>query len=759
MTVPSAPFQKSKRQLTEAVSGLLTQAPKGGLAPRLIFQRLGLTGRHMQEACLQALAKLVADGRAAANKRGWYYAAGEKAEGRRQKAEGRSGKTEDRRANPGRPEFRSSAAKIETRPASPELSQPTFIGKLSVNAKSCGFVAGGEGNKDLFIPPQYLDGAVSGDEVEVRVTEPDNERGPAGRILRIVTERAPGFIGEFVILNGRPAVRPLRRDLPDMVPVSDFNLPASDEPEQGDWVEAKLLRPTAANSMMSAVVVKLRPPLHPISRTLDAVMDEYALQPRYTAEQNAAAAKLKPVELNVEDHTQLLALTIDPVDAKDHDDAISLAPGTTPGTVMVGVHIAEVAAYVTPGSWLDAEAAKRCFTAYLPGRTLPMLPHGLAADACSLLAGQDRLAHTVFFEINREDGRILGTRRCHSRIHVKRLLNYDDVQEFLDGKSEGAGWSPEVRHALKELAHVARRLRKNRETDENFLEVAAEEIRIRCEENPPRIVMLVTEKPSESHELVEEFMLAANTAVAEELARCGIPGLYRNHPPPTPADLEGFAAWAADLGLPRIKRFNTRQAMNQFLAGLPDTPMRQLIVREFLKTQTRAGYSSMDKAHFGLGKECYCHFTSPIRRYADLLVHQQLRAIDAKQAGRPAGEVKDLAKRVSELEMNNDYAYFTASDRLKLHYIEQLMLENPGRVLNGVFSRRTDNGTLVYLPEFGNQGLLTQNRAEERFRGSRSHSFKKVADSSGKSGKIGDFIGVRPRRIDCVRGVLELKPA
>ncbi len=733
MTRRSESPRHPSQSLRTALSGVLAAAPKGGLAPREIFKRLDLKGRNRQEACLDALEEMADAGLAFANKRGWWHPAARTA-----RAAG--------------------TAATAPRTATTAAVQAGGVGKLSVNAKGCGFVAVGGGKPDVFIPPQYLAGAVSGDEVEVQVTEADNPRGPAGRIRRVVTERAPEFIGEFVVLDGRPAVRPLRRDLPEIVPVSSVRLPPAQAPDPGDWVEAKLVRSAdGRRDALRAEVVKTRAPAHPISRTLDAVVDEYSLSPRYTAEQNHEAAKIEPRELNVEDHTHLTAVTIDPVDAKDHDDALSVQPGVKPGTVIVGVHIAEVAAYVTPGSWLDEEAGKRCFTAYLPGRTLPMLPHGLAADACSLLEGKPRLAHTVFFEMDRNDGRILSTRRCHSRILVKKLVNYDDVQAFLDDKLK-PDWPQAVLEGVRQLDHLARLMRRWRAEEEHFLDMAADDIRIRCEENPPRIVALVKETASPAHELVEEFMLAANTAVAQELARRRIPGLYRNHPPPEPADLEEFAAWAGELGVAHVKNLKGRAAMNRFLHELPDTPLRMLVVREFLKTMTRAGYSEGDKSHFGLGKECYCHFTSPIRRYADLLVHQQLRAADAGTAGRPAGEVRDWATRISGLEMNNDYAYFTASDRLKLHYIEQLMLQDPKTVLKGVFARRTDEGILVYLPEFGNQGMLLQERAATaRFRGARGQAPGKLADSAGKSGNIGDFIGVRPRRIDCVRGVLELK--
>lgn len=252
-------------------------------------------------------------------------------------------------------------------------------------------------------------------------------------------------------------------------------------------------------------------------------------------------------------------------------------------------------------------------------------------------------------------------------------------------------------------------------------------------------------------------MLAGNSAVAAELARRGLAGVYRTHPAPRRGDLEAFRDWAMEnFGL-SVKRLASRGAINGFLRSVENSAARLLLMQECLRALPRAGYSAAVAPHFGLGKECYCHFTSPIRRYADLVVHQQLRTLDAGGVPRNQAECDEIARRLTDQEEHVDSAFFAANDRFKLRYLQEQFAREPERLLEGIVARRTADGVSVFLPEYGLLGFLSRTAG----RGARGVSTERPrlrSVKAGKTHKCGDFVVVQPSRIDCVRGELHLKP-
>jgi ribonuclease R len=497
----------------------------------------------------------------------------------------------------------------------------------------------------------------------------------------------------------------------------------------------------------------------PITADLDAVATEFDLPEPYTAAEQQAAEQIAPEHVPREDATRLGVVTIDPVDAKDFDDGLSIEPGPRPGTVVVGVHIADVAVFVPPGSAVDEGARRRGFTCYLPGRTLPMLPRALSSWQCSLVAGEERLAHSLFLEIDEGTGEVLNRRRVRTRIRVAQRLTFEEVGEVLARRGRGIGAAPrEVVATVLRLGDLAARLRDGRAEREAFLRVAVPEIRVLCGETPPRIHALQRLECGPAHELVEEYMLAANTAVAEELLALALPGVFRNHAEPRPADLAAFAEWARQALRTVVPALRDREAVNRFLGGLAAAPLRDAVLAQFLRALPRAGYAAACRGHFGLGKDVYCHFTSPIRRYPDLAVHQQLLASDLGRPVRPPAECEAIGEACTALEEQVDSAYYAAVDRLKLRYLRDRQTQSPGEMYEGTVSRCSRDGLTVYLPEVGMYGSVAVSRLpggpyrmDQRtghLRGSRS----------GKSYKPGDVMYVQCRRADTVRGELTLEP-
>ena len=634
-----------------------------------------------------------------------------------------------------------------------------MTGVISISPRGFGFLAPDGGGADCFVPPSMTGGALSGDRVRARGIPDPRGRGPCARVLEIVLERPAAFVGE--LRHGGEAgpgwqVCPLDRGLPDSLPVRSphFVSAHGTAPAHGQWVEARLSRRPGQEPQAEL----LRPQSDAgsvMERLLTAVATEYQLEPAYTPAENHAAMRVHPAPApERRDRTELTVVAIDPKDAKDHDDALSLEPGPGPGLVRVGVHIADVAAYVRPGSELDAGAAARCFTSYLPGRTLPMLPPSVVSGRCSLVTGEPRLAHSVFLDVETATGRVVATHRQHTRLQITRVLTYDEVRDVLETDQAPADWPAAVARSVRALAKTAAALRRRRAREEGFILIELPEVRLHCAENPPRIVELVREEPNAAHELVEEFMLAANSAVAAELAERGIPGLFRVHDEPGAAELAEFRCWARDQFGFGIGALTDRAAVNRFLGKLEGRPDAALIAVEFLKTLPRAVYTTEPRLHFGLGKELYSHFTSPIRRYADLLVHQQLWAADHGEPNRDLTAMKAAAERITGRERLNDSAYFSARDRLKLLWLGEQTAAEPGRPLEGVVAETVKDGCRIYLPEWGLTGFLPNAAAGGRPRGGARGGRGRQA--AGKIRKSGDSILTLARRADPVRGTLEL---
>lgn len=629
-------------------------------------------------------------------------------------------------------------------------------GIIAISGSGFGFVKSESetAQPDIFIPPKMLGTAMDGDEVKIEILperekfkDTDPSHGPAGKVVAVLKRAHETLVGELI---GSHTVRPMSRHIQEEIELTGGRHGA----KRGDWVEIKLLHNAESKSgSRQATVVRNLGESGVIQFDLDAVCAEYDLVPPYTEAENAEALKLEPREMPREDLTGCFAVTIDPTDAKDYDDALGLLPGKSPDQLVVAVHIADVAAWIAPRDKFDKQAARRSFTAYLPGRTLPMLPRDLTARI-SLCADQESLAHTVLFTLERSSGKILGSRRCHSRIKVAKRLDYATVQLFADTGAAPADWDDAFKANLSELLKLGRLLRNNRKATEKFLELELPEIRILCDEKNNRILGLQRKVQQEADQLVEEFMLAANSAVAAELVTRSIPGLFRVHPEP---DMEKVAEFsdtvAATFGV-RPGDLTNRDACNAFLAKLPDDPRRPVILSMFLRSMSRAHYLAQPGLHFGLGKTLYSHFTSPIRRYPDLAVHQQLWNADLNQRLRSKATCEKIALDCSAKEENNDNAYYTASDRMKLRYLEMQLDKYGENFYHGVVAKILSGGMLVDIAELGIYGFVPMDSGDY-FR--TDDAWNRI--HGRQSYRCGDYIYLALSQIDFTRGSAIFTPA
>ncbi len=441
-------------------------------------------------------------------------------------------------------------------------------------------------------------------------------------------------------------------------------------------------------------------------------------------------------------------LTIDPDDAKDHDDAISVTKADDGWHL--AVHIADVAHFVRPGSALDREARSRGNSTYLADRCIPMLPLRLSADLCSLRAGVDRLAHSVFVDFNAA-GRVRKVRFAKTIICVHSRLTYREAFAMLRGEKV-PGFAPDVFAAVKRAWELAALVRKHRfaagSLDLDFPEV---KVWLDADGRAERIERVVHD---ESHQLVEEFMLTANEAVAHEIKNRPAPCIYRIHEKPDPGRLEEFRQLAATCGL-RVGDLTQRKEVTKMLAAIRGRTDEFRLKLEFLKSLRRAAYSPDAIGHYGLAKADYLHFTSPIRRYADLVAHRVL----AREKGQGRKELTQIAEHISDTERNSASAEQESVLLKKMEFFQrQLDTRNP-QEFRAVVREAKPNGLLIEVPDADTTGFIQISMlpgGPYQFDGPRARF---VNRRSRRTYGPGDEIPVFVARVDAARRTIDFAPA
>jgi len=636
-----------------------------------------------------------------------------------------------------------------------------YNGVFSSAAAGFGFVrTSGEPPLEFFIPRKYTGHALDGDTVEVEQIPDERDyqfskrkAGPVGRIVSVSARNREFVVGRLETLH---EIRPLDKHLPETIRVNS----APRNAKKGDWVQVRLLDDGAHHTeQLRGHVERSLGSAGDVAHDLDAIVSEFGLPPAYTAEDEAAALKITPLEIEREDLSSLYTLTIDPADAHDFDDAISIAPGAKPGEITLGVHIADVAVWIRPGSKFDKAAAYRSFSSYLPGRFLPMLPKPLTAK----ISLRERIlspAHSVVFTVRLRDGKVLSSRRVHSLVKVNRRLDYDTVQAFLEAPDKRPkGWNKQDMENVLLLHKLVKKMRGWRAAHEQFLWIDVPEIRVLCDESTYEIKGLLRRVPCAADGIVEECMLAANSAVANELIERGVGGLFRIHPEPDPEKLDEFEAFVSEaFGISAGDLSSGRAACMKFLEKLPDDHRKPVILSRFLRAMARASYSELPELHFGLGKTRYSHFTSPIRRYPDLALHQQLLALDLNKRLRSKRMLAEIAVLCSKKEERNDNAFYAANDRLKLHFLKNSgALENT-TMYEAIIQKVTSSGLMCEIPELGMLGFVPSSRFRTRVTRRNAGRYSARMDSGHTGYRPGDFIYIAPDSIDLVRGQAQFRP-
>ncbi|MBQ5530964.1 MAG: VacB/RNase II family 3'-5' exoribonuclease [Kiritimatiellae bacterium] len=445
--------------------------------------------------------------------------------------------------------------------------------------------------------------------------------------------------------------------------------------------------------------------------------------------------------------------TCDPQTARDYDDALSFSrsPG---GRCVLGVHIADVSHFVRPGGALDREAAKRSTSVYFADRVVPMLPEALSNGLCSLVPGEDRLAFSVFMEFDK-DGKMVKRSFAKSIIRSKARYAYEDVMAAIDGRKDCAIGAKE-RKTILAINSLAQKLRARRFAA-GALDIDIPETTIALDENG-EMTGIETHRGDESHQLVEECMVAANEAVATELDSKKIAILSRIHEPPDADKLETLQAELKSLGV-KTGNLLKRAAFARFLQSAKRHPLYPTISMMILRSMKRAEYSPVKHGHYGLAKEHYAHFTSPIRRYPDLTVHRQLAAyLEGRGPHVPPAALAEQARHSNACEQRAAEAERELLE-IKKYRILQARLDKGDRPeYEATIVKCAPFGCFVEVEELAVSGLVhvsTLSRKFVRF----NREDQTLSAPGGESWRIGQTMRVRLSGVDFVQRRLDFAPA
>ncbi|HEX2167479.1 MAG TPA: ribonuclease R, partial [Longimicrobiales bacterium] len=435
-----------------------------------------------------------------------------------------------------------------------------------------------------------------------------------------------------------------------------------------------------------------------------------------------------------------LIFTIDPADARDHDDALSIE--RVGDGWRVGVHIADVSHYVAEDSVIDREAAQRGTSVYLVDRVVPMLPHALSSDICSLVPDADRLTLSLLVELSAEAD-ITGSRLVRAVIRSRHKLSYEDAQGVLDGERSV---DDPTDAALRELRDVARLLREKRSA-RGSLDLDLPEARVVLgESGEPTDIQRVVRL--ESHRLIEDFMLLANEAIARRAIQADVPFIFRVHEPPESGRMEQLRDFAATFGHRLGGRAGapTPSDVQRLLAAAEGTPQASLMSTVVLRSLKQARYSEQSLGHFGLATSSYTHFTSPIRRYPDLIVHRLCAGlfIDGRTPWLDEERLADISRHSSERERVAVAAERDSKDLKKVEFMERHLGADFGGTISGV----TAFGFFVLLDDFFVDGLVHVSSLDDDYYLFIEEQHALVGERTRRRFRTGDRVRVKVARVD-----------
>jgi ribonuclease R len=619
-------------------------------------------------------------------------------------------------------------------------------GTILIHRDGYGFVIAKERipgiDSDIFIPPPMVGSAMNGDKVKAEITFRKPGGRAEGRVVTVEKRARETVVGQLRFDGEVFFVAPTDEKLPQKIIITN------DVTEHKDKiVEVEITRFPTEGRWPAGKVVSVIGFIDDPNVETNVIIKKFGLPTSFPKEVEEEAAAL-PDALTDKDSTgrddfrKRNAITIDPKTARDFDDAIDVEVLQN-GTYQLGVHIADVAHFVTADSAMDIEARCRGTSVYFPDRVIPMLPEKVSNHLCSLNPGVDRLAMSVLMHISRT-GDVLDYSFHKSIIHSKERMTYEDVQEVLNGNATLERRFAHVAPHLRTISRLAEIIQKRRQ-QRGAIDFDLPEPMLTYDEQG-EVTGITKSVRLFSHRIVEEFMILANEVVARHLEENDIPGLYRVHEEPDPAKVQEFAEIVSGFGL----RFEPKNAQpvefQKFISSIEGRPEERMLSYLMLRSFKQAKYSAENIGHFGLASDSYTHFTSPIRRYPDLVVHRILKTALLRRAQPPIAlaQLEAIASESSEQEREADQAERELFEWKKMLLMEQHLGDTFDAIIIGVWR----DGFSIELIDFFIEGFVPVAEIPDDYYELDQSSHALVGRRTRRRFRIGDRIPVEVVRVD-----------
>jgi len=629
-------------------------------------------------------------------------------------------------------------------------------------------VAETDSGKAFFIPKDRTGCALHKDTVEIEPLPPREAKGRRGRKGYAASDR----------LEEARVCRVIERHFTEVVglirhtPYYSYVIP--DHPRLPQTVRVECIQKKKRPSEDHKVLVRLLPwtdPYKPLCGevtedighrddpgvAMQCIVRSYGYEQQFPdpVMEETAEILTHADDLNLkdrEDWRSETVFTIDPESARDFDDALSIAPHLEGGW-KIGVHIADVAHYIKPGSEIDKEAARRGNSVYLVDRVIMMLPKELTAGVCSLKPNCDRPSHSVELHLD-PDGRLLNSRTFRAVIHSKARLSYDQVQQFFEDATQTKGIPTEVVQALKHLRPLARKIRQRR-MQAGAVEVSSPEVDCVLDQNGD-VSDIRPRCQKEAYALVEEMMLLANVAVAEKTVRHGLPSLYRIHEEPDPEQWAAMGTQLLSLGIAQSPQ--TRNDINRLMQGLAEGPLKFAATLCILRNFKRAMYCSEPAPHFGLAFDRYSHFTSPIRRYPDLITHRVLTAFEVgKKTSYTAKQLDAVATHCAETEYQAEQAEKESVELKRVEYFQRQLMAGETGPYRATVIKLLNRGMIVETNDALQRGLVAFADLHDDYYAANPEGTRVHGERHGRGWTIGDEVEVELVKVDTVRRFVDFR--
>jgi ribonuclease R len=606
--------------------------------------------------------------------------------------------------------------------------------------------------EDIFISPRKLRNALHGDQVKVFMYAKRNGKNLEGEVLEILERAKMEFTGiiqltpKFAFLV--PDNKKMNHDI--FIPLDQLN-GAKDKMKAvvkiTDW-------PATSKNPFGTVVSVLGVQGEHLTE-MNAVLAEYgfplAFPKEVESESNAISTKITDADISSRrDMRKILTFTIDPFDAKDFDDAISFQTLAN-GNLEIGVHIADVSHYVRPNTALDKEANERGTSVYLVGKVIPMLPEKLSNELCSLRPKEDKLTFSAIFEIDK-NANVISEWFGRTIIHSDRRFTYEEVWEIIQAQT-----GDHVSEILKlnELAHILRSARfKN-----GAINFESAEVKFNLDDTGKPIGVYVKER-NDAHKLIEDFMLLANRKVAEFIAKKGskkspLTFVYRSHDAPKEEVLEGFAKFAARFGY-KIQTKNHAEiskSLNLLMSDVEGKKEQNVLTQLAIRSMAKAIYTTKKTSHYGLAFDYYTHFTSPIRRYPDVMAHRLLqhyldgqKSVDAEVYEKMCLHASQMEKRAADAE------------RLFVKYKQaEYLADQINTEFAGIISGVTEWGIYVEIVENKCEGMIRLRDIDDDFYVLDQANYCIIGQRKRRKYQLGDEVRIKVRKVDLAKKQIDFQ--